>query len=89
LAVSALEAMACGVPVVMFDCSPGLREVVTDGKDVVVVAQGLVPGLADGLRRLMADEELRRSMGAAARETARRYSAVVDDWEELFAVVER
>jgi glycosyltransferase involved in cell wall biosynthesis len=89
LALSALEAMACGVPVVMFDCSPGLREVVTDGKDVVVVAQGLVTGLADGLRRLMADEELRRSMGAAARETARRYSAVVDEWEELFDVVER
>lgn len=90
VAMGALEAMACGVPCVSFDCSPGLRELVDDGPGGIIVPQGAVPQLAEGLRRLICDVGLRRAMGAAAYEAAHRYSpGVLDEWEHLFEWVER
>jgi glycosyltransferase involved in cell wall biosynthesis len=85
------EAMACGVPCVAFDCAPGIREIVTDGLDGLVVPPGDVPALAAGLRRLMEDEATRRRFGAAARTSVRRFDleGVLDDWEQLFVTLER
>lgn len=90
LPMGALEAMACGVPCVSFDCSPGLRELVKDGPGGIIVPQGAVPQLAEGLRRLMSDAGLRLAMGAAAYDAAHRYTAdVLDQWEDLWELVER
>ena len=51
------EGMACGLACVAFDCAPGVREIVTDGVDGIVVPPRNVEALADGLSRLMGDEE--------------------------------
>jgi glycosyltransferase involved in cell wall biosynthesis len=91
LPLALIEAMTCGVPCVSFDCSPGIREIITDGVDGIVVAQGSITELSEGLRRLMDQSEERHRMGAAAFESAKRFSAdqILDRWEELFDVVER
>lgn len=91
LPMALAEAMACGVPCVAFDCAPGVREIVTDGLDGVVVPPRNVAALADGLDRLMSDSDLRRSLGAAARESVRKFApdAVLAQWEDVFALVER
>jgi glycosyltransferase involved in cell wall biosynthesis len=91
LPIAMLEAMACGVPCVSFDCSPGIREIITDGRDGIVVAPGSVHDLAEGMRRLITDPELRRAMGAAAYVSAARYAPdrILDMWEQLFTTVER
>jgi len=91
LPMALAEAMACGVPAVAFDCAPGVREIVTDGVDGIVVPPRNVAALADGLRRLMGDEDLRRRYGAAARENVRKFApdAVLGQWEDVFALVER
>ncbi len=91
LPMALAEAMACGVPCVAFDCAPGVREIVTDGVDGVVVPPRNVAALAEGLDRLMSDSELRRSLGAAARESVRKFApdAVLAQWEDVFALVER
>jgi glycosyltransferase involved in cell wall biosynthesis len=47
------EAMACGVPCAAYDCSPGIREIVTDGVDGLVVQPRTPRLLADALRRLI------------------------------------
>lgn len=91
LPMALAEAMACGVPCVAFDCAPGVREIVTDGVDGIVVPPRSVAALADGLARLMADEELRRRYGAAARTNVRKFApdAVLQQWEDVFALVDR
>ncbi|GAA4013997.1 glycosyltransferase family 4 protein [Streptomyces sp. NBC_01352] len=81
-----VEAMRCGLPVVSTDCPVGPREILRDGEDGFLVPNGEVEGIAWGLRRLMADEPLRRTMGAAALRNAARYdpAAVADRYLELF-----
>jgi glycosyltransferase involved in cell wall biosynthesis len=86
-----VEAMTCGVPCVAFDCSPGIREIITDNQDGLVVPNRSVTALAAGVRALIEDSELRRSMGRAALAGAQRYSEdhVLGLWEDLFDTVER
>lgn len=91
LPMALAEGMACGLACVAFDCAPGVREMLTDGVDGIVVPPRNVEALAEGLSRLMADESLRRSYGAAARESVKRFAPqeVLARWEEVFDLVER
>ncbi|MEV5987805.1 glycosyltransferase family 4 protein [Streptomyces sp. NPDC052051] len=86
-----LEAMACGVPCVAFDCSPGVREIVRNGEDGLLARPGNISELAAHLGRLMADENLRDTMGERARQNVRRFApeAITRRWEDLFAFLER
>jgi glycosyltransferase involved in cell wall biosynthesis len=85
------EAMACGVPCVSVDCAPGIREIIADGEDGLVVPLRNPKALAEALCRLIEDEPLRRSMGAAARTNITRFSteAIMRRWHEVFDMVER
>jgi phosphatidylinositol alpha-1,6-mannosyltransferase len=66
-----LEAAACGVPQVA-GRSGGADEAVVHGKTGLVVDDPVDPGrVAGALRRLLGDEDLRRTMGRAARRRAR------------------
>ncbi len=67
--LAALEAHACGVPVVGYD-SGGMREVVEDDKSGFLVRFGDVPALAARLRTLLSDATLRRDFGARGRARA-------------------
>jgi glycosyltransferase involved in cell wall biosynthesis len=64
------EAMAWGRPVVATAVG-GLVDAVEDGVTGVLVPPGDVQALREALERLLADEELRRRMGDAARGRAR------------------
>jgi glycosyltransferase involved in cell wall biosynthesis len=66
---SLLEAMACGLPIVATDV-PGCREVVRNGDNGLLVPPRDPQALADALRRLINDPELRTSMGARSRQRA-------------------
>ena len=57
-----------------------------DGVDGILVEEGNVEALADGVLRLIKDENLRLDMGAAAYVRSERYSeeAVMEQWTELF-----
>ncbi|WP_129838727.1 glycosyltransferase family 4 protein [Streptomyces sp. RFCAC02] len=81
-----LEAMSHGLPVVSFDCPTGPGEVLTHGRDGLLVPTGDTEGLTDALRRLMADEALRARMGDAALATVREYAPEVVGrrWADLF-----
>ena len=62
-----LEAAAMGRPVITTD-APGCRETVIDGETGFLVEVGNVESLANAMRKIAGDEQLRRRMGAAARE---------------------
>lgn len=62
---SLLEAMSCGLPVVVSDASSGPLEVVEHARTGLVVPCDDVEALAAAIVRLAHDPELRRSLGAA------------------------
>ncbi|GAA2654768.1 glycosyltransferase family 4 protein [Streptomyces vastus] len=87
-----VEAMHCGVPVVATDCPHGPGEIITDGQDgLLVPLSGGVDAFADGLKRLIADPELRRKMAAGAMEKAATYapSAIARRYEALIEELSR
>ena len=82
-----LEASACGVPMVSYDCPKGPSEIIEDGVNGILVRQYDVEGLAQGLCTLIEDDALRKRMGAKAKEMGARFPAdgVMKQWVELFS----
>lgn len=83
-----LEAQAAGLPIVSFSCKCGPRDVLTDGVDGFLVPEGDVAALAESLRRLMTDEDLRASMGRAALANSENYreDRIMKMWCGLFKI---
>jgi glycosyltransferase involved in cell wall biosynthesis len=69
-----VEAMRCGLPVVSTDCPYGPGEIIKDGVDGRLVPVGDATALGAALLDLVRDDELRRRMGRAALDNARRYA---------------
>lgn len=81
-----LEAMACGLPCVSFDCPHGPRNVITDGVDGYLVDYLNSKDLADHICRLIEDETLRKSFGHSGRKNVLRFSRenIMHQWVSLF-----
>ncbi len=84
--LAALEAMACGVPVVA-SRTGGIPEVVKDGETGYLAEVGDIGAMADAGVEILADEEWRREMGEAARSHAHAHfgaDVVVPRYEDYY-----
>jgi glycosyltransferase involved in cell wall biosynthesis len=83
------EALACGLPAVCTDCAGGVRDIIQDRVNGVLVPKEDAPALARALERLMADEGERRRLAARAPEVVERFglSKVVGAWGRLLGEV--
>lgn len=81
-----IEAMACGVPAVSFDCNYGPSDIITEGKDGFLVQNGNTGQLAEKLAAVMRNENMRKEMGRTAKENVKAYlpENIVKQWDELF-----
>ena len=81
-----VEAMACGLPVVSFDCPCGPKDIIKDGEDGILVENGNIELLASSLSILINDESLRKSMSKAGQKNAQRFNIVhiAEQWRDLF-----
>lgn len=81
-----IEAMACGVPVVAFDCENGPRNIITNNQNGLLVKPFDVDEYADSLLRLMHDDQLRAQMGSRAYESSKKYMIedIAVQWKKLF-----
>lgn len=70
--VNILEAMACGLPVIVTDCV-GPKEIVEDGKNGIIVSNRTPEALADAIIRLLSDHDLRRQFSEAGRVRVQNY----------------
>ena len=80
------EAMACGLPVVSFDCPWGPRSIIVDGEDGILINNGDTEALADGLCKLMSDGNLRLSMAKAGVKNVQRFKIdhIAEQWRGIF-----
>lgn len=81
-----IEAMACGLPVVSFDCPCGPKDIVRHNKDGLLVPSGNVSLFANALHQVMGDESLCRRMATVAVFNVRRFSLseVCIQWQTMF-----
>lgn len=81
-----VEAMACGLPVVSFDCPWGPRNIITDGEDGLLVENGNTHLLAEALVSLMKNPDRIAQMAEKARQNVRRFriEEVAEKWKDLF-----
>lgn len=81
-----VEAMACGLPVVSFDCPCGPKDIVRDSEDGILVENGNIELLAMSLSKMMRDEALRQAMSKAALKNVQRFriEQIAEQWRNIF-----
>ena len=81
-----VEAMACGLPVVAFDCLWGPRSIIIDGEDGLLVENGNIVKMADTILSLINHPERISEMGMNARRNVLRFNidVVAKKWKRLF-----
>jgi glycosyltransferase involved in cell wall biosynthesis len=86
-----VEAMACGLPVVSFDCPWGPRSIIKDGEDGLLVKNGDVGKLADALVTLIQDSAKREAIAKNAIQSVKRFQMdkIAEQWRLLFESVIR
>lgn len=84
-----LEAMACGLPVISFDCPSGPAEIITQGEDGILVKPEDKTELAAAMKNLMADKRRRRELAKHAVDVNRRFAAqrIMAKWDDLLESV--
>ena len=76
--------MAMGLPIAGCADCPSVNTMIRDGENGVLT-QPTAEAYAEGLAKLMEDEELRRKLGTQAKEDMKAYSAdsVWEAWDKL------
>lgn len=83
------EAMICGVPCVAFDCECGPSEIIRQSYDGFLVQVKNEVELAEKMKMLMNDDNLRGQMGTLAKKDVLRFSpdAVMGKWNKYFSEI--
>ena len=68
-----LEAQACGLPVVSFDCNYGPRELIEHDRNGYLIPVGDAHSLAEKVIEIAVDDEKKRRMGRASFQNSKKY----------------
>ncbi len=81
-----IEAMACGVPCVSFDCNYGPSDIIKNNEDGFLVRKENIVELSEKIMELIENETLRKEMGQKAKQNVKRYNSemIVKQWDNLF-----
>ena len=81
-----LEAMACGIPCIAFNCPYGPSDIINDNTDGFLVKHFDCDAMAEKICFLIENPNLRKKMGEQARNNVLRYNKdeVMKKWTSLF-----
>lgn len=81
-----IEAQVMGLPIVSYKCPSGPSDIVSDSVDGFLIPKYDKECFADKLKKLMADESLRKNMGEAGISASKRFDkeVIMKRWETLF-----
>ena len=87
--VALCEAMACGLPVLATDCSDGMREIIRDGINGVIVPTENIQALTSAMSDLMRNAAARGEIAARASEVTTRFglTTIMGRWEKLLTEI--
>ena len=81
-----VEAMACGLPVVSFDCPWGPGSIISDGRDGVLVENANVDALADKIIQVLSAKDYMHELAQNAVDKSKKYrlESIALKWKSLF-----
>ncbi|MEC4005412.1 glycosyltransferase family 4 protein [Flavobacterium sp. SUN052] len=81
-----IEAMACGLPVIAFDCPVGPKAIISNNRNGFLIENGKEDDYIKKLNLLINDSNLRVKMGLIAKESSSKYDIdfVMNQWQNLF-----
>lgn len=84
-----LEALALGVPSIATRCQTGPEEIITDGVNGLLVPPADEKALAEAIKRVLSDPELRRKLADGGRKRAEDFSVkkIIKEYETLIEEV--
>ena len=81
-----IEAMSCGLPCIAYDCPTGPSDIITDGKDGILVPLNNLEGLINSIENEINNVEMRVKQGICAREKSKLFTEeiIIPKWLEFF-----
>ncbi|MCF6168481.1 glycosyltransferase family 4 protein [Lutibacter sp.] len=81
-----LESLACGLPIISYNCPFGPKNIITDKKDGVLVNHNNIDAFASELTQLIKNTELRKKMEINTKKNVERFdeNIVMQLWIQLF-----
>ena len=87
MSIAIMEAKACGLPIIATS-APGVTEFFNHGHNGLVVPQGDFRQVADAVRELQRNDDLRRSLGQNARHEAESRYSSTQAWQAYADLIE-
>ena len=86
-----IEAMACGLPVISFDCPHGPKDIISENIDGFLIENNNVQQFANKINLLIEDQNLRMKLGNNAKINVKKYliENVIQKWDNLFKSLNR
>lgn len=81
-----IEAMACGLPVIAFNCENGPRSIISDGENGLLISPYDIKTLANKMILLIQDEELYKKLSENGKVKSDSFSIekIAHQWKQLF-----
>lgn len=81
-----LEAMACGIPCIAYNCPFGPQSIITNAQDGFLIDENDKDKMIEKISYLIENEQIRKEIGKNARKSIQKYSQenIMKKWNDLF-----
>jgi len=85
-----MEAMACGLPAVAFDCPVGPRQIITNGHDGFLIEDFDEADFVRKVKMILSNDMLRVQLGRSAHESMKKFNQkkIMKAWNAVFLALE-